>query len=125
MSNQPTDKQPDKQKELKQKMEHFLDRAKNAFSRGRDEVKRVSKIGKLKFDLSALQRQRQRALQALGEKVIKLVDDQQLAPEAVTDDIEVIKLLNQQVDEMEQEIHGLSSGIHEAVKPTTKPFKRD
>lgn len=113
-----------KQKELRNKMEKFLGRAKTAITRGREEVVKVSKIGKLKFEMSSMQRQRQRLMLVLADKVVRLVKEGNLSAAALADEVNNIDLLHHQIAEMEREIKGLSSGIHEAVRPTSKPFNR-
>ncbi len=101
-------------------MERIWNKTKGVFRKGQREVMKVSKIGKMKFDCSALQRERQRLLTELGDLVCRLVDEGRLQDDDVTAKVRGIQHLSEQITTAEREMRDLSDG-----KPTEVPSPAD
>jgi hypothetical protein len=96
------------QNEFKEHMENLWDLTKGALQKSGEEFKKVSKIGKLKLDSSALQRERYRMVTELGELVIGLVRDKRIRSEVVKEQVGKIDELAEKINEQEKLIKDLS-----------------
>ena len=96
------------QSEFKEHIENLWGLTKGALQKSGEEFKKVSRIGKLKLDSSALQRERHRMITELGELVMQLVRDKRIRNEEVKNNVGNIDKIGEQIKELETLIKKLS-----------------
>ena len=84
--------------ELGEKVERALQRAREAMERGRTEILKISKVGKMKFNTSKMQRDRAALFHRLGEKVFAMLKEGPFNPSEVQDYVVRIEQLTEKIE---------------------------
>lgn len=93
---------------LQQGIESFLGKAADVISRGREEILKQSKIGKVKlFDLMQLRRERARLVQRLGEEAYRGMQAGKLEKDDLKRTYQRIVEMDEQIAKKEAEIERL------------------
>src|SRR6266850_8375209 len=101
-------KKPDPQ-EVRAKMEKVWSKALVALERGREELTKISKVGKLKFDLTRFQRDRLGLYRQLGEETYKLLKEGRF-------DVAEVERIIVRIDRISEQIESQQSNIKTTAK---------
>jgi cob(I)alamin adenosyltransferase len=82
----------------------FIDRALSAIERGREELTKISRVGRLKLDLAQLQRDRRAVYRKLGEDTYKLLKEDRFAAADVESLLVRLDQANDQISKLEAQV---------------------
>jgi hypothetical protein len=78
-----------------------IDWLKEKFNKGKDEVLKLTKIGKVKIEISSNKRKLEEKVKNLGNKVLTLKKEGVIFPENLEDDFESIFQMEEKIKELE------------------------
>ncbi len=98
-----------------EKSDRIWDRAIEALERGKEELTKISRVGRMKLDLTRLQRERAELYRKLGEETHKLFKEDRFHRQEIERLLVRIDQVTEQIHQQEQEMTGTAHPAHKSA----------